>query len=202
MRARLLPAVLAAIAIALPQGAAAGRCVAPGDEAAFAVQALKSGMMLAAVGCGAQARYNAAVRRFRPDIAAQERRVMAWFGAAYGGSGRSHYDDYISELANVQSLAAVRELGAGFCAEAVGIFPEIMKLRRGADLPGLAARKGYAQPAEPQRCEGGAAAPAAPDVPAARTPPARTPGARAVPVRADRTDGLPPTSMHRPSAAR
>ena len=127
-------------------------CVSAAEEPDFAVQALKSTMMLTALTCGAQPKYNAVIRRFKADIHRSEIRVSHWFSQAYPREGQVRYDNFVSELANVQSLETARKLSEGYCSGAIKLFADILKLHRGPDLVTLAQSRGFPQPSEPARC--------------------------------------------------
>jgi len=132
--------------------AVAQQCARPADVAALAVAGLKSKLMVTALTCGQQDRYNEFVVRYRSDLLAQERALHAYFARAVGG-GRAQraHDDYITSLANTQSQSGIRQ-GTLFCQQNVGIFTEVLALTKGSDLPGFAASKQLPQPIEVTAC--------------------------------------------------
>ena len=115
--------------------AAAQPCAKPADVTAFDVASLKSKLMVTALTCNQQDRYNDFVQRFRADLMTHERALHAYFVRAFGGRAQREHDDYITSLANTQSRAASRQ-GTLFCQQNVGIFTEVMALAKGSDLPG------------------------------------------------------------------
>jgi hypothetical protein len=132
--------------------AAAQPCAKPADVTAFDVASLKSKLMVTALTCNQQDRYNDFVQRFRSDLVTHERALHAYFARVFGG-GRAlrEHDDYITSLANTQSQSGIRQ-GTLFCQQNVGIFTEVLALAKGADLPGYAASKQLPQPIDVTAC--------------------------------------------------
>jgi hypothetical protein len=80
--------------------AAAEPCARPADLTALDVAGLKSKLMVTAITCNQQDRYNDFVQRFRTDLMAHERALNAYFARLYGGRAQREHDDYITSLAN------------------------------------------------------------------------------------------------------
>lgn len=131
--------------------AAAQPCAKPADVTAFDVAGLKSKLMVTALTCNQQDRYNDFVQRFRSDLMAHERALHAYFARTFGGRAQREHDDYITSLANTQSENGIRQ-GTLFCQQNIGLFTEVMALAKGADLPGYAASKQLPQPVEVVAC--------------------------------------------------
>ena len=131
--------------------ASAQQCVRPADMSAFGIAGLKSQLMVTALTCGRQDRYNDFVHRFQKDLMAQEHALHAYFARVFGGRGQQQHDDYITSLANAQSQSGIRQ-GSLFCQQNVGMFEEVMALPKGADLAGYASGKSIAQPVELVSC--------------------------------------------------
>ena len=131
--------------------AVAQPCAKPADVTAFDVASLKSKLMVTALTCNQQARYNDFIQRFRSDLMSHERALHAYFVRAFGGRAQSQHDDYITSLANTQSQSGIRQ-GTLFCQQNVGIFTEVLALTKGSDLPGYAASKQLPQPIEVTAC--------------------------------------------------
>ena len=133
--------------------AAAQPCAKPADLTAFDVASLKSKLMVTALTCNLQSRYNDFVQRFRSDLMAHERALTAYFARGFGSRGQHEHDDYITSLANTQSQTGIHQ-GTLYCQQNVGIFTEVMALAKGSDLPGYAASKQLEQPNEIVACPG------------------------------------------------
>ncbi|WP_240149107.1 hypothetical protein [Asaia sp. As-1742] len=129
---------------------AAGCSESPAHEA-FNVQGLKSELMVTALSCSAQDRYNAFVAKFRPKLAAEEERLNTYFKSAYGRNAMKAHDDYITQLANVQSEGGLKA-GTIFCQQRVAMFDEVDALDDGADLAHYADAKDVVQPASFETC--------------------------------------------------
>ena len=125
--------------------AAAQPCARPADVTAFDIAGLKSKLMVTALTCNQQDRYNEFVQRFRSDLVVHEKVLHAYFARAFGGRAQHEHDDYITSLANTQSQNGIRQ-GTAFCQQNVGIFSEVLALAKGTDLVSYAASKSLPQP--------------------------------------------------------
>jgi hypothetical protein len=131
--------------------AAAQPCARPADLSALSVASLKSKLMVTALTCNLQDRYNDFVLRYRSELMTHERALHAYFARAFGSRGQPEHDSYITNLANSQSQDGIRQ-GTLFCQQNVGIFAEVMALAKGSDLPGFAAAKQLPQPIDVVSC--------------------------------------------------
>jgi hypothetical protein len=157
---RFAVATLLAFATAAP-AFAAGQCGMSSARQAFDVQGLKSELMVTALSCNAQERYNAFVAKFRPDLSAEETALNGYFRTTYGRGAQKAHDDYITQLANVQSEKGLKA-GTAFCQQRVSMFDEVAVLDNATDLGSYAEAKDIVQPASYETC----AAPAAESHPA------------------------------------
>ena len=131
--------------------AAAQPCARPADVTAFDVAGLKSKLMVTAITCNQQDRYNDFVQRFRSELMTHERALNAYFSRAFGGRAQREHDNYITSLANTLSESGIQQ-GTLFCQQNVGIFTEVLALTKGADLPGYAASRQLPQPMQVVTC--------------------------------------------------
>jgi hypothetical protein len=131
--------------------AAAQPCAKPADVTALDIASLKSKLMVTALTCNQQDRYNDFVQRFRSDLMTQERALHAYFARTSGGRAQREHDEYITNLANTQSQSGIRQ-GTLFCQQNVAIFSEVLALTKGSDLPGYAASMRLPQPIEVAAC--------------------------------------------------
>ncbi len=139
------------------QAVAAGQCGISSARQAFDVQGLKSELMVTALSCNAQERYNAFVEKFRPDLNAQEASLNGYFRSTYGRGAQTAHDDYITQLANVQSERGLKA-GTAFCQQRISMFDEVSVLRNASDLGGYAEAKDIVQPASYETCSAPSAA--------------------------------------------
>jgi hypothetical protein len=126
-------------------------CAKPADVTAFDVAGLKSKLMVTAITCSQQDRYNDFVQRFRGELMAQERALHAYFVRVSGGRAQHAHDDYITSLANTQSENGIRQ-GTLFCQQNIGLFAEVLALTKGTDLSAYAATKQLPQPIDVSAC--------------------------------------------------
>ena len=136
---------------------AAAQCVRPDDRPAFDITALKTKLMVTALTCGENDKYNAFVMKYRPELTSQDKALNTYFNRANARRGRQQHDDYITQLANSESQTGLRQ-GSLFCRYNLGTFDEVMALRNSAELTDYAAGRSVAQPIALSDC---GAAPAA-----------------------------------------
>ncbi|MBN8900965.1 MAG: hypothetical protein J0H57_08020, partial [Rhodospirillales bacterium] len=65
-------------AVAVQPALAQRQCTSPADQTTFEIQALRSQLMVLAMGCHADDRYNAVMNRFKPDLQANEKAIDAY----------------------------------------------------------------------------------------------------------------------------
>ncbi len=147
---RMLVSGLLAVGL-VASHAAAAQCVRPGDYPAFDVAALKAKLMITALTCNADEKYNAFVTKYRPELASQDKALNSFFTRANSRRARQQHDDYITQLANSQSETGVNQ-GTLFCHYNLGTFDEVMALRSGAELTDFAAGKSIMQPVVAPEC--------------------------------------------------
>lgn len=143
MRA-ILPSLVALGLVAAPM-AHADLCARAPDKAAFDVAGLKSQLMVTAISCQAQAKYNGFINRYRINLVSEEKLLNSYFQRAYGRGAQKQHDDYITLLANSQSERGIQQ-GTLFCQKNVGLFDEVMQLKDATDLIGFASGKALPQP--------------------------------------------------------
>ena len=121
------------------------------DTEAFNVTGLKSELMVTALSCNEQDKYNAFVAKFHPDLIAEEAALNAYFSHAFGRGAQKAHDDYITQLANVQAERGL-QAGTAFCQQRMSMFDEVSALDTASDLDGYAHGKDIVQPADFQTC--------------------------------------------------
>jgi hypothetical protein len=136
----LVIALVALGVAAVPAARAERQCASPADQSAFEVQALRSELMVLAMGCHDDDRYNAFMRRYQPDLMANEKMVDGYFKRTYGRSAQLEHDRFVTDLANAVSRQGT-ELGSDFCPRNGHVFSEVMALRSPAVLAQYAAGK-------------------------------------------------------------
>jgi hypothetical protein len=143
-------ATLVAAALLAP-GIASATCLKPYDGTAINVAGLKSQLMVTALSCDTRDRYNDFVLTFRPTLQREDTALNSYFLHHYGRSWRSEHDDYITQLANMQSEASIRE-GTQFCQHNVALFGEVLALRSPTALLAFANDKPMLQPIDDDIC--------------------------------------------------
>jgi len=128
---------------ALPVNAAQV-CPAAADQSAYEILALRQMMTVLVTKCKRENEYNVYfIKRFQPELIANEREVLAYFRRIYGGSGQGRKDTFTTELVNVISQQANTQ-GTEFCSRAALIVTEMNALRTMDELAPYAAVKDLA----------------------------------------------------------
>jgi hypothetical protein len=144
-----LTGFILALALAAPDPAAAGRlaCVSPRDEVTLNARVLQTELMVAALACGEQQRYNAFVTTFRGEIAAQSSSLRRLFGRAYGSAGTRELNAFVTRLANDAAGRSAAAAGR-YCALTGALMAEALATRPGdferlTRSPGISGRHGF-----------------------------------------------------------
>lgn len=126
-------------------------------QQAFNVIGLKSALMVAALTCGEQDQYDAFMHSFQPHVLAAQHQMDAYFHKASGRmSGQKMEDDYVTQLANNQTIAGMSQ-GSTFCLNNQVEFQAVLALKSPSDLdhfvtdlpPAAAAQVASATPTTP-----------------------------------------------------
>lgn len=141
-----------ALAVTMAAGPANARCARDEDQAAFDIQALKSELVVLAVGaCKQEDKYNEFVVRFRPQLIAADRSLTEWFNRTHGRRGAALQNAFVTDVTNVRSLNAQR-LGSDYCPRNGAIWTELAALPAASDLSFYAAGKNLV-PSEIKACD-------------------------------------------------
>ena len=150
----LLSGLLAATLLSGP--ALAASCTRPTEHTALEVTALKTQLMVMALTCKADDKYNNFVLKYRPDLVQTDKALNTYFSRAYGRSAAKERDEYVTQLANSQSQTGLKQ-GSLYCSNNLGTFDEVMALRNNGELTDFAAGKVVAsQPIAVTDCGPGA----------------------------------------------
>jgi len=133
----------------------AADCTRPAEHTALDVTALKTQLMVMALTCKVDEKYNSFVIKYRPDLVQTDKSLNTYFTRAYGRSAAKQRDDYVTQLANSQSQTGLKQ-GSLFCDRNMAIFDEVMALRNNGELTEFAAGKAVAaQPITVTECAPG-----------------------------------------------
>ena len=103
-------------------------------QQAFNVIGLKSALMVAALSCNEQDKYDVFMTSFQPHILAEQHVMDAYFYKASGPySGKAMEDTFTTLLANNQSDNGIHE-GSLFCLNNAAEFNAVLALKTPADL--------------------------------------------------------------------
>lgn len=145
----MLSGLLAASLMTSPLLAA--ECARPADHSALDITALKTQLMVMALTCKADEKYNAFVLKYRPDLVQTDKTLTGFFTRSYGRTAAKQRDDYVTQLANSQSQNGLKQ-GSLFCDRNIGVFEEVMALRNSGELNDFAAGRAGQQPINVTDC--------------------------------------------------
>ncbi len=134
-------------------GLPAPACEFPADRTAFDIEGLKSQLMVTALACKQQDKYNAFMTRYQPDVAREERNLASYFRRSYGKQSQKAYDEYITNLADVQEQDGLKG-GTALCSNLPAMFDEVMSLHDSSELHDFTNSKMIAQPITFETCTG------------------------------------------------
>ena len=137
---RLVSAVTALTMLSAQPVLAQRQCSSVSDQSTFEIQALRSELMVLATGCHDDASYNAFIRRYQPDLQANERAIDAYFKHRYGKSAQVEHDRFVTDLANAMSREG-SDMGGDFCGHNGLMFNEVLALQSANQLTDYAAGK-------------------------------------------------------------
>jgi len=152
------PMADAAKSVKAAKSAPVNPCTYEGDRVAFDIEGLKSELMVTALVCKQQDRYNDFMGRYRPDLVTEEHALDAYFKRVNGRASEKAHDDYISNLANVQEQDGLKA-GTAFCDNLPDLFDEVMALHNSEELDEFANSQAIVQPVAFEMCTTVAAPP-------------------------------------------
>ena len=132
---------------------AAPACEFDADRTAFDIEGLKSQLMLTALACKRQDKYNAFMSRYKPEVADAEAGLAAYFKRSYGRQGQTQYDAYITNLADEQEKDGLKA-GTAYCENLEVMFDEVMSLHSSSELHDFTNAKVIVQPIAFETCTG------------------------------------------------
>lgn len=177
---RIAAAFTAASISVAPAMAAEEACVKGPDEVALQVRVIQTDLMVAALSCGASARYNEFVKANQPVLMAAHTQLTKFFTKKRGG--QRALNAFITKLANDSSRRSIANIAA-FCQETGWLYDAVLSPTRGDFVTFIgplqvSQRHGY-QPCEPkaQLLAIGPSGPVPATAVAAAAPPAAAPAA-------------------------
>ena len=177
---RIAAAFTAASISFAPAMAAEEACVKGPDEVALQVRVIQTDLMVAALSCGASARYNEFVKANQPVLMAAHTQLTKFFTKKRGG--QRALNAFITKLANDSSRRSIANIAA-FCQETGWLYDAVLSPTRGDFVTFIgplqvSQRHGY-QPCEPkaQLLAIGPSGPVPATAVAAAAPPAAAPAA-------------------------
>jgi len=100
-------------------------CATPDEMAAFQSRILLSDLMVSALSCNEQKRYNAFVTKYKTDLGKHGAALQHYFRKAYGASGRTHMNRFVTDVANNSSNYSLEHI-ALYCKETGKEFEQLL----------------------------------------------------------------------------
>jgi hypothetical protein len=98
-------------------------------QQAFNVIGLKSALMVAALSCGQQDKYDTFMTSFQPHVLAAQHVMDAYFRKVSGGrNGQKAEDNFVTLLANNQSVSGIAQ-GSTYCLNNTAEFNAVLALK-------------------------------------------------------------------------
>lgn len=129
---RMLKTALAGLAISAavcaPLAAAkADVCSFPHEQTALNSRVLQTKLMVAALACGDQARYNQFVTRFEDELIPLGHDLIDFFKRNYGAKAQATLDKFVTSLANEAAIRSAT-VGIAFCDANSATFTTALEL--------------------------------------------------------------------------
>jgi hypothetical protein len=102
-------------------------------QQAFNIIGLKSALMVGALSCNEQDKYDAFMTQFQPHILSEQHVMDAYFRRIGGHYGQTREDTFVTLLANNQSVSGIAE-GSVFCLNNTAEFNAVLALKSASDL--------------------------------------------------------------------
>lgn len=116
----LVMAATVAPGMALARGSI---CAQSQELAALEARVLQTELMVGALTCGQNERYNAFVSSYKGDLVNYGKTIRALFQRAYGGGGKHKLNKFVTKLANDSSQRS-NSARQGYCILAAQLFDE------------------------------------------------------------------------------
>lgn len=139
--------VVGTLAIAAPSVPASATTVFTArDNPTVHTRKLQTELMVAALYCGQNARYNAFVRRFEGELVSNGKRLRALFVNMHGAKQAvTRLDTFLTKMANDESRRRLT-LGSRYCRDAQTLFTRVLNLRETHQLATFASLRAQSPP--------------------------------------------------------
>ncbi len=114
-------------------------------QQAFNIIGLKSALMVGALSCDQRRAYDIFMTSFQPHILAEQHVMDGYFRRIGGWAGQSREDDFVTLLANNQSISAQAQ-GSLFCLNTGAEFKAVLALRTQRELDAFASNQAPERP--------------------------------------------------------
>ena len=135
-------------------------CARPEEVNAVHIIGAQTQLMEIALSCGSDDQYDAFVRKFQPQLAAQRDVLKSFFERAYGKfRAQTAYDQYVTQLADAESSYNLAS-GGDFCSLSKSTMDQAQALSPSDDLATFVAKVPVQQSTDFETCGTAGAPPA------------------------------------------
>lgn len=120
-------------------------CMPRDTTEALNIIGLKSTLMVSALTCNQRSQYDRFMNRFHPYILREQHMLDAYFRQKHGRAFHHYEDSYVTDLANVQSTAGIRQ-GTNFCESSQRLYDQVLNLDTQSELTRFANQRPARQP--------------------------------------------------------
>jgi hypothetical protein len=125
----------------LPAQSLASSCASKVEKDALDIRALQTKLMVAALSCGEQQRYNQFMVKFDKHLAQHGVGVRNYFSRVYNRESEYHQNSFVTKLANTTSSLSLETDEEVFCKTARALMDDVIGSQP-EEMPKLASRAG------------------------------------------------------------
>lgn len=100
-----------------------------GNHPAVKARVLQTELMVSALYCDESGRYNAFVRKFRPELTTYGKQLQKLFADAHGPRAQPKLDQFVTRVANAESQRHIDDRSAS-CEDSAELFTNVLSLNR------------------------------------------------------------------------
>ncbi len=105
---------------------AASYCAMPQEKQALDIRAMQAEMMVAAISCDQQKKYNAVLTKFEQSFANAGKAMKGYFIRNYHHNFENKMNIFITEIANESSRVSLTQDEKSFCKSTAQLFDKIL----------------------------------------------------------------------------
>lgn len=112
--------------VASPASSWAAACAKEEEKNALDMRALQTQLMVSALSCGEQKRYNQFMQKYKNDLSKSGENLTQYFSRVYASSAKSQQNNFVTKLANISSELSLKENEDAYCDDAEELFEDAL----------------------------------------------------------------------------